>query len=171
MSVTPEMIAVALGVTAPESGTAQFKQWEMWISDALMLIETRRVELNPDLDIDQAKLDYVIREAVVDHVRHPDDATQVSVAVDDASTQRTYRSGKGRVTIRDEWWSLLGLIPDGGRAYAVDTVGRASGRHMPWCDPAFGGADCSCGANLTRYEYPLWEGGILSPEPDPWGWQ
>ena len=43
MAVTPAMIAVALGVTAPES--PQFEQWEMWISDALMLIE--HCGLNP----------------------------------------------------------------------------------------------------------------------------
>lgn len=169
MAVTPDMIAVALGVAAPTSGSTQAHQWAMWIEDATMLIEARRLEVNADLVIDQAKLDYVVREAVVAHAKHPDDATQVSVSVDDATTQRTYRSGSGRVAIRDEWWSLLGLVPQGGRAFAIDTVARGTSGHLPWCDLLMGGADCSCGANLTGYQYPLYEGGVLSPQPE-WYW-
>lgn len=170
MSVTPEMIAVALGVTAPGPGSTQAQQWAMWVEDANMLIEARRLAVDAALVIDQAKLDYVVREAVVAQAKHPDDATQVSVSVDDASTQRTYRSGSGRVSIRDEWWTLLGLAPQGGRAYSIDTVGRGTSGHLPWCDLLMGGADCSCGASLTRYEYPLYEGGVLSPQPDWWNW-
>lgn len=47
-------------------------------------------------------------------------------------------------------------------AFAVDTV-AASGVHAPWCALYFGGTYCSCGANLTNYEYPLFEGGDLTP--------
>jgi hypothetical protein len=36
--------------------------------------------------------------------------------------------------------------------------------HMPWCAINFGANYCSCGADLTNYEYPLYEGGILSDD-------
>lgn len=127
MAVTPANIAVALGVTAPTSGSVKEQQWAMWIEDAEMLIETRRLEVDESLVIDEIKLDYVVREAVVAHVRHPDDATQVSVSVDDGSSQRTYRSASGRVSIQDEWWALLGLTGQGGRAFEVDTMPSSAG--------------------------------------------
>ena len=97
MSVTPETIAVPLGVTAPEVNSITWRQWSQWIADATMLIQNRAEKLDIDLaTIGEAKLDYVIREAVVAQVKKPDDATQVTVSVDDASTSRSYRSGKGR---------------------------------------------------------------------------
>jgi len=117
MAVTPEMIAVALGVAAPASDSTQYAQWSMWIEDALMLIEAR---LGDPALLDQAKLDYVVREAVASLARRPDDATQVSVSVDDGSVSRTYRSGTGRVTILDEWWLLLAPASTAGRAFSVD---------------------------------------------------
>ena len=69
MAVTPGMIAVALGVAAPESGSVKEQQWAMWIEDAEMLIETRRLEVDESLVIDPQKLDYVVREAVVAQLR------------------------------------------------------------------------------------------------------
>lgn len=170
MAVTPADIAVALKRTAPESDTVEAQQWAMWIADAEMLIEIRRQQVNPDLVIDDVKLDYVVREAVVAQVRRPDDATQVTKSVDDASVTRTYKSSRGRVQILDEWWSLLGLIPAGGSAYTIDTAPSTRNGHLPWCDPAFGGLDCSCGAILTNHQYPLYEGGVLSPVPVWWGY-
>lgn len=122
MTVTPADIAVALGRTAPDSSSPEYEQWAMWISDAEMLIETRRLAVDPDLTIDEVKLDYVVRQAVVAMVRRPDDATNVTVSVDDGSTSKTYRSGTGRVTILDEWWSLLGLDGTRGRAFELDTM-------------------------------------------------
>lgn len=119
MAVTPDMIAVALGRTAPESDSVEYAQWSMWIEDALMLIEAR---LGDPADLDQAKLDYVVREAVAAHVRHPDDATQVAVSVDDGSVSKTYRSTSGRVRILDEWWNLLSPAQRSGRAFEVDTT-------------------------------------------------
>ena len=127
MAVTPADIAVALGRTAPEPSTPEHEQWAMWISDAEMLIETRRLAVAPDLVIDEAKVDYVVREAVVAQVRRPDSATQVTVSVDDASTSRTYRSSTGRVSILDEWWTLLGLTGARGRAFEVDTMPADAG--------------------------------------------
>lgn len=124
MAVTPEMIAVALGRTAPADPSIEFSQWEMWVADALLLIEARLGD--PD-ELDQAKLDYVIREAVVAHIRNPDSATQVTVAVDDASSSRTYRSSRGRIGILDEWWDLLSPTSTSGKAFEVDTAPAGSG--------------------------------------------
>jgi len=155
MPVTVEMVAVALGMAAPEPDSITARQWAMWIDDAEMLIETRRVLLGAET-IDQAKLDYVVREAVVSHVRKPDDATQVTISVDDASTSRTYQSGKGRVTILDEWWALLGLVEPNGGAFSVDMFG-ASSVHLPWCAFYFGATYCSCGVDIAGV--PIFEGG------------
>ena len=155
MSVTPSMIAVALGQAAPESGSIQEQQWELWISDAEMLIEARRLSFNPVPDIDAAKIDYVVREAVVAQVKKPDDATQVTVSVDDGSTSKSYRSGRGRVTILDEWWLLLGLTETSG-AFSIDTINAAT-CHLPWCALNFGALYCSCGADIAGY--PIFEGG------------
>lgn len=38
----------------------------------------------------------------------------------------------------------------------------ATASHMPWCAMAFGATYCSCGSDLTNYEYPLYEGGALT---------
>lgn len=155
MPVTPSSIAVALGVTAPTEGSIQDQQWQLWITDAVMLINARAAEQGTTTEaIDQAKLDYVIREAVVAHIKKPDDATQVTVSVDDASTSKSYRSGKGRVTILDEWWTLLGLTDRSG-AFTIDMVG-ASTMHLPWCSLNFGATYCSCGVDLAGE--PIFEG-------------
>ena len=147
MSVTPDIIAVALGLAAPESGSITEQQWNMWVEDAGMLIETRRVALSAAV-IDQMKLDYVVREAVVAHIKKPDDATQVTVSVDDASTSKSYRSGKGRVTILDEWWVLLGLT-DANGAFSVDQVGMNYSLHLDWCSIRFGASFCTCGVDIA----------------------
>ena len=42
-------------------------------------------------------------------------------------------------------------------------LGGASSPHVPWCNLHFGATYCSCGADLTNYQYPLYEGGALSP--------
>ena len=157
MSVTPATIAVAMGRTAPEPDSVTWNQWDMWIGDALMLIDVRKGELAVTTDLNPATVDYVVREAVAAQVRRPDDATQVTVSVDDGSTSRTYRSGRGRVEILDEWWALLGLTPPTGGAFSVDTVGSAS-LHLPWCSLYFGATYCSCGVDIAGY--PIFEGGV-----------
>lgn len=153
MAVSPATIAVALGVAAPDPNSTTEKQWKMWVADADMLIEQRRAALNAAVP-DEAKLDYVIREAVVAQVKRPDDATQVTVSADDGSSSKTYRSGKGRVTILDEWWAILGLL-DPRSAYSIDTVPTAS-VHLPWCALAFGAPYCSCGVDIAGM--PIFEG-------------
>lgn len=123
MTVTPDNIAVRLGRAAPD--TPQFEQWEMWIADALMLIDARLGDVTL---LDQAKLDYVVREAVARQVLRPDDSTQVTVSVNDASTSRTYRSGTGRVAILEEEWRLLDPTAGSpGKAFEVDTMPADAG--------------------------------------------
>lgn len=151
MTVTPTTIAVALGRTTPDESSTEFAQWSMWITDALMLIDSR---LGDPAELDQAKLDYVVREAVVAQVRRPDDATSVDVAVDDGRVSRTYRTSGGRVSIRDEWWDLLSPATKSG-AFTIDTFPSRGGMHAPWCDLMFLGADCSCGVSLAGY--PIYE--------------
>lgn len=156
MSVTPNMLAVALGMTAPGAGSVTEQQWAMWVDDAEMLIEARRIALGataPDL----AKLDYVVREAVVAHIKRPDDATQVTVAVDDGSSSKSYKTGKGRVTILDEWWALLGLVEATG-AFAVDMFRVVGSIHAAWCSLNFGATYCSCGADIAGY--PIFGGAV-----------
>lgn len=43
-------------------------------------------------------------------------------------------------------------------AFSIDTAPPVVGSgHLPWCDVFMGPDSCSCGASLTRGEYPLWE--------------
>ena len=149
MAVTPENIAVAMGVAAPESDSIQWQQWSLWIDDAVMLIENRAEQLDIDpATIGELKLDYVVRESVVAHIKKPDDATQVSVQVDDGMTSKSYRSGKGRVTILDEWWVLLGLTDPSG-AFSIDMVPGVGSIHDLACSLRFGAVYCSCGADIA----------------------
>lgn len=48
------------------------------------------------------------------------------------------------------------------RAFSIRPSGSGQGVHLPWCDVMLGALTCSCGASLTNYEYPLYEGGALS---------
>lgn len=143
MSVTPADIAVALGRTTPVD--PELSQWALWISDARMLIEARLGDLD---ELDQAKLDYVVREAVVAQIKRPDDATTVAVHVDDASASRTYRSSAGRVTIRDEWWDLLSPTDSKAGAFSIRPSGSGS-CHLAWCSLIFGATFCSCGVDIA----------------------
>lgn len=154
MAVDTETIAIALGVAVPASGSVTEAQWEMWITDAKMLIDSRAALLEVE-GIDELKYDYVVREAVVAQVKRPDDATEVTIAVDDGSTSKTYRSGAGRVTILDEWWTLLGLTEMSG-AFSIDMTGTGS-LHLDWCSLSLGANYCSCGVDIAGF--PLFESG------------
>ncbi len=151
MAVTPDVVLVALGRAS--FTPVEEQQWDMWIADALMLIGDRLGDVTL---FDQAKLDYVVREAVVAHVRRPDDATQVSVSIDDGSTSRTYRSSKGRIVILDEWWTLLSPTEPSSGAFMVDTVG-IYGEHLAWCSLMLGATYCSCGVDIAGF--PIFEAG------------
>lgn len=147
MAVTPTEIAVELGRAAPAPASTEFAQWEQWIADARFLIGKRLGDITA---LDQPTVDYVVRQAVAMHVRRPDDATQVAVAVDDGSVSRTYRSSRGRVEILDDWWALLSPTDTTGKAFSIRPSGNGSG-HAPWCDLMypFRGSDCSCGYSLS----------------------
>lgn len=149
--ITTDDISAALGRATPATEAETF-QWDMWIGDALMLIEARLG--NPD-DLDPTRLAYVVREAVVAHVRRPDDATSVDVRVDDGQVSRTYRSSAGRITIRDEWWNLLSPTSSAGSAFSITPSGRGS-MHLPWCSYMLGALYCSCGADIAGA--PIYEG-------------
>lgn len=52
---------------------------------------------------------------------------------------------------------------EGRQAFSLDTFRTSSlSGHSIYCSLHFGGADCSCGADLTADQYPLYEGGSLS---------
>jgi hypothetical protein len=160
-TVTPATIAVALGLAAPASGSITEARYNLWIADALMLVQIRYDSLEDDtVVVDQDRLDYVIREAVVAHAQRPDSSTQVSTSVDDATVAKTFSTGKGRVSILDEWWTMLGLTTTSGSgAFSFRPYGTGLGAsaHQPWCSLAFGALYCSCGADLTNESYPLYE--------------
>lgn len=156
MAVTIDVIATRLQLPAPEPDSIQARTWQMFIEDAEMFIEARREELGADQP-DQIKVDYVVREAVVAHIRRPDDATQVTISVDDASSTKTFRSGKGRVQITDEWWQFLGLVGESQGAFTLDLAPGAASSHLPWCSVRFGAPVCSCGAAIAGY--PIYETG------------
>lgn len=48
---------------------------------------------------------------------------------------------------------------EGGAAFSVDTAAGSGVAHSAFCAVVFGARYCSCGADLTRGEYPLYEGG------------
>lgn len=102
MTVTPSDVAAELGRPAPTAEQAE--QWQRWIEQALYLIGKR---LGDVALLDQNDVDYVVLQAVAAHVRQPDNATQVDVAVDDARVSRRYTTGAGRVVIGDDLWALL----------------------------------------------------------------
>lgn len=152
MPVSVADIAIALGQEEPAEDSVEARQWEMWIEDALLLIEAR---LGDPAELNQRNLDYVVREAVVAQVRRPDDATSVEVGVDDGRVTKRYSSSRGRVFIRDEWWNLLDPADKGG-AFTVDMAPGVGTIHAPWCSLHFGGGHCSCGANIGR-GWPIYE--------------
>ena len=49
-----------------------------------------------------------------------------------------------------------------GAAFSITPSSDSGLVHQPWCAIFFGATYCSCGADLTNYEYPLYEGGVLS---------
>lgn len=152
MAVTPTDIAVELGRTAPDSSSTEYVQWEQWISDALFLIGKRLGEVAA---LDQPTVDYVVRQAVAAHVRRPDDATQVTVGVDDGNVSKTYRSARGRVEIVDDWWALLAPTDTTGKAFSISPYGATSA-HLPWCSLSMGAEYCSCGTDIAGS--PIYEG-------------
>lgn len=115
-TITPAKIATARGMVAPEPGSAEERRCQLCIDDALMLIQARVDRLKvAEQTVSQDKLDYVVRQAVVAHLRHPEDGAQaVTVAIDDGQMTTRYGQVPTQVEITDAWWELLGLT--GARA-------------------------------------------------------
>ena len=126
MSVTVENIAVALGRPTPTGEKAA--QWTYWIGQALRIIERRATRLGVSMDdLDPEDVDSVVVRAVAAMVTNPDNATQVTISVDDGSTSRTYKSGTGEVSLLDAWWDELGLLEASGtEAFSIFTAGHAT---------------------------------------------
>lgn len=128
--VTPEDIAVDLGRSTPDEGTLELKQWQRWIEDAYQAIRWRAERLDVDYaSLDEAKVDYVVRQAVLAHARRPDSSTQLDVAVDDGRVSKRWASSDGRVTILDEWWDDLGLVRTSG-AFTIFPYGETRPPHQ-----------------------------------------
>lgn len=104
MTVQVSDIETALGRTL---STIEGDQANQWIADALLLVSIR---LGDTAELDQAALDYVVREAVVSRFRNPEGYQ--SESIDDY----TYRHGTEtrRVTILAEWWELLSPTTESG---------------------------------------------------------
>lgn len=106
----------------------------------------------------------ILRGAVVRCAESGSGAVQQQTAGPFAQTIDTRQQRRGMFW-PSEIEQLQSLCADpsaSAAAYSIDTIGTAV-NHMPWCALAFGAAYCSCGSDLTRYEYPLYEGGALSP--------
>lgn len=52
---------------------------------------------------------------------------------------------------------LQTMCKTSSKAFALDTAPTGRHGHSIWCSIGLGGDSCSCGANLTNFEYPLWE--------------
>ena len=119
MAVTPTDVATTLGASCPDP--LPIEQWDMWIGDALLRITTWAAKNGYTGSLDEAVVDYVVREAVAARAVRPDAATQVEVAVDDGRVVRRYEPSAGQVTILPEWWDLLtpSGSTTGGGAFTV----------------------------------------------------
>jgi hypothetical protein len=63
---------------------------------------------------------------------------------------------------------LQDVCANGGKsasAFSITPSGSSSS-HMPWCSLSLGALYCSCGADLTNYGFPLYEGGVLTTGED-----
>lgn len=126
MAVDLADIATTLLRSTPASSSAEGRAWVMWVDDARRQIAGRLGDLDA---LDQANLDYVVREAVALKAKRPDPATKIDVAVDDGSLSKTYEKSAGQVTILDDWWNLLSPGSDAG-AWTIRPAGTG-----PWCPP------------------------------------
>lgn len=122
MPVITDDVATELGRPTPTGVVAA--QWQSWIGQATYLIRKHYGARYSSLAAED--VDYVVLQAVVAHVRRPDDAIQVDVAGDDGRVSRRYTSGYGSVRIRDEWWALLDAsTTTTGGAFTVRPSGAA----------------------------------------------
>lgn len=101
MTVNSDDIEISLGRLLTDSERDQVDQW---IGDAGLLVFARLGDLTV---LNQDILNYVVREAVLDRLRNPDDGVaEESESIDDYSHTRKWSATK-RVRIWPEWWALL----------------------------------------------------------------
>jgi hypothetical protein len=120
-TVTYQDVATSLGRTLSATEQAQVTQW---IGDAELLISARLGDLTK---LNQDRLKYVVREAVVQHALNPEGFQ--SETIDDY----TYRRGTaaGRVAILDEWWELLNPTGESG-AFTINPYPARRCSSGPW---------------------------------------
>lgn len=104
MAVTSAHIATTLLRPPPALDSLEAQAWEMWIEDARNQITQRFGDI---YSLDQATVDYVVREAVALKIKRPDPVLKIDVSVDDGGVSKTYEKGSGQVLILDEWWTML----------------------------------------------------------------
>lgn len=127
MTVTWRDVQATLGRTLTQ---AQQIQADKWIQQARVIIGARAMREGTTIeDLDQDALDMVITEAVADRAKRPDDATEITVKVDDGQTTRRYESSSGQIEIRGEWWELLFPATTSG-AFSI-TPSYVPDRHHP----------------------------------------
>lgn len=148
-------VAVPLlrALTAEETAyAAKLLTW----AEALVKAESVRRGTTLDaLDVDAVKM--VEASAVARVLRNPGGTYQESLSGEYSATRDRLLSD-GVLRIADDEWSLLFPEAPAGGAFSVDTA-PATGitGHSPWCSLYYGGTTCSCGANLTGYQYPIYE--------------
>lgn len=159
---------VAIELGRPASSPEEEAQWVAWLArverniirrfSQASLVLADQVALGGPTEDDVRDVEVA---AVLRKISNPSNFTSVTRSIDDGAltTRREGPSVDGDpLAITDAEWAIL-LPNDGaaqGGAYTVDSVGSA-GVHIPWCALYFGAAYCSCGADLTNYQYPIFE--------------
>ena len=115
---------------------------------AEILIQAR----HPDLSaLNTEAVILVESQAVARVLRNPDGKYQESV--DDYSSMRDRVGADGLLRITDEEWALLSPSQaSSGGAFSVDTVATCAA-HAGACALYYGGAFCSCGADVAGFLY------------------
>ena len=115
--VTWQDVQTTLGLTLTAT---QKSQATAWIRQAEIIIRARAISRHTTLEqLDPETLDYVVTEAVADRLRNPDDATQVTIQIDDGQVTKRRETATGQITIRDEWWALLFPDRNPGGAFTI----------------------------------------------------
>lgn len=119
MTVSITDVARTLGRSAPSRSSAQGCQWALWIEDARLLIQDRLGNLD---DLNQANLEYVVREAVAERVRNTRDerSSSKTVKADDGEVTTRWEEGQDtQLFITDAWWALLSPADDARGSFTI----------------------------------------------------
>ena len=116
MYAAPSDVGTHLGRPLSDAETEQFLLWIGWLEADI----ARRL---PDpLTIDVTTAQRVVVQSIAAYIDNPSAASQVSIAVDDASVTKRYSRSSGRVEILPELWGDLGWTGDTG-AFSVTPYG------------------------------------------------